>query len=213
MCRPGPDPTPETLNDRSAQRFYLTNPIEQRFEEAGIPGLTAAEKKTYTYTKLIQPIADHKIPLSNKAEREYWKQVTKDGLPIRRLRKGYSWGKDRSGREIGAYKLEDFEQHSAKQAQLAALDILHRQFLSKRRRALASGGELSDREVEEEKIRRKDMAAVNKDLYGEITGSLSNNPEWDDVIPIPHTEPEDALAKIAYPDDYAEGSYHLLRIF
>jgi protein farnesyltransferase/geranylgeranyltransferase type-1 subunit alpha len=167
--------------------------------------LTPAEKKAYTYTRLIQPIANHKIPLSNKSEREYWKQVTKDGLPIRRLGKSYSWGKDKSGRNIGSYQPEEFEQRSIKQAQLVALDILHRQFVSKRHREAASGGDVSNQELQEETTRRKEMAGLSKELYGEIAGSLSSNPEWDDVIPIPHSEPEDALAKIAYPDDYAEG--------
>lgn len=199
------EPIPETLDDRTAQRFYQTNPVEKRFEETGFPGLTPAEKKTYTYTKLIQPVADHKIPLTNKAEREYWKQVTKDGLPIRRLRKGYSWGKDRNGREIGTYQLEDFEQYSVKQARLAASDILHRQFVCRRQNEVASGSDVSTEEIESEKRRRQDMAALSRDLYGEITGSLSNDPEWDDVIPIPLSEPDDALAQIAYPEDYAEG--------
>lgn len=50
------------------------------------------------------------------------------------------------------------------------------------------------------------MAALKRDLYGEITGSLAQDPDWDDVIPIPQNEPEGALAQIAYPDDYAEGT-------
>ena len=49
------------------------------------------------------------------------------------------------------------------------------------------------------------MANLRRDLYGEMAGSLAQDPEWDDVIPIPQDEPEDALAKIAYPEDYAEG--------
>ncbi|KAH0598631.1 hypothetical protein MHUMG1_03934 [Metarhizium humberi] len=204
-----PGPGPETLNDRTSQRYYQTNPVEKRIEEAGFTGLTPAEKKVYSYTKLIQPIADHKIPLSNKTEREYWKQVTKEGLPIRRLRQGYCWGKDKTGHDIGAYQLDKFDQLLIKQAQLAALDIHHRQFLTNRRKAIASGRDLLDEESAQEKSRRKDMATLNKDLYGEITGSLSNNLDWDDVIPIPHSEPDDALSKIAYPDDYAEATSYL----
>lgn len=202
-----PDPLPETVNERTAQRFYQTNPAEKRFEEVGFPGLTPAEKKSYTYTKLILPVADHKVSLSGKAEREYWKQVTKDGLPIRRLRKGYTWGKDRSGRDVGSLKPEDVEKRTIKQARLTALDILHRQFLSKRQQSLANGSDLSDSEKDEEHKRRAEMSELKRDLYGEITGSLTNNSEWDDVIPILHTEPDDALARIAYPDDYAEGGF------
>lgn len=145
------------------------------------------------------------MPLSSKTEREFWKQVTKEGLPIRRLRKDYSWGKDRSGRDFGSYKLEDFEERSLKQARLTALDILHRSFLAKRDIARRSAVDVAPEDIEDEKKRRKNMAALTRELYGQIAGPLANDPDWDDVVPIPQHEPEDALAKIAYPDDYAEG--------
>lgn len=87
------------------------------------------------------------------------------------------------------------------------LRIQHRQFLTKRDLAAKDQGaaELSIDEFEEEKGRRKKMAALQRDLYGTITGSLANDPEWDDVIPIPQNQIEGELAEIAYPDDYAEG--------
>ena len=203
-----PDPPPETVAERSTQRFYQTNPLEKRFEEVGLQGLTPAEKKTYTLAKLIIPVSQDKVPLSVKAEREYWKNVQREGLPIRRLRKDYSWGADKSGRDIGTYKPEDFEQRRLKQARLAALDLLHRQFLTKRDVAKRQQGavDISEDDIEEEKERRKNMASLRRELYGEYTGSLAQDPTWDDVIPIPQNEPEGALAKIAYPDDYAEGT-------
>ncbi|KAG6007229.1 hypothetical protein E4U21_006248 [Claviceps maximensis] len=203
------EPTPETVGERTIQRFYQTNPTERRFEEVGFPGLTSQERTAYTHTKLILPVADRRVPLSNKAEREYWKQVNKDGLPIRRLRKDYDWGKDKSGRDIGTYKLEDLQLRTLKHARLSALDILHRQFLLKRQTSRANDGQLSEQDIIEEKTRRKEMSALKRELYGEMTSSLANDPEWDDVIPIPHSEPADALAKIAYPDDYAEGVSYL----
>lgn len=49
------------------------------------------------------------------------------------------------------------------------------------------------------------MSSLRRDLYGEQTGTLAQDPTWDDVIPIPLDEPEGALAQIAYPEDYAEG--------
>ena len=64
---------------------------------------------------------------------------------------------------------------------------------------------LCENEVEEEKKRRAQMAALREELYGDRTGSYALDPEWDDVEPIPHAEPEGALAAIAYPEDYAEG--------
>jgi len=147
------------------------------------------------------------VPLTNKTEREFWKQVTKEALPVRRLAKRYSWGTDRSGRDFGSYKLEEFQQRSLKQARLTALDILHRGFLAKRDLAHRQGTELDAADIEDEKKRRIEMATLKRELYGEITGPLANDPEWDDVIPISQNEPEDALAKIAYPDDYAEGKW------
>lgn len=53
------------------------------------------------------------------------------------------------------------------------------------------------------------MAALRRDLYGEQTGTLAKDPLWDDVIPIPQDEPEGALARIAYPDSYAEAISYL----
>jgi protein farnesyltransferase/geranylgeranyltransferase type-1 subunit alpha len=36
-------------------------------------------------------------------------------------------------------------------------------------------------------------------------GDYESNPIWDDVIPIPQDDGENALAAIAYTDEYAEG--------
>ncbi|POR38105.1 Protein farnesyltransferase/geranylgeranyltransferase type-1 subunit alpha [Tolypocladium paradoxum] len=204
-----PEPAAQTVDERTRQRFYQTNPVEKRFEEVGFPGLTPAEKKTYIHSRLLLPVAGHKVPLSSKTEREVWRQVTKEGLPIRRLRKDYSWGKDRIGRDFGSYKLEDFEQRSLKQARLTALDILHRSFIAKRDLARRNAVDVAPEDIEDERKRRKDMAVLKRELYGEITGPLANDPDWDDVIPIPQNEPDDALAKIAYPDDYAEAVSYL----
>lgn len=147
------------------------------------------------------------MPLSNKAEREYWKSVTKEALPIRRLRKDYDWGKDRRGRELSSYKIGEFEQRSLRCAKLTALDLLHRQFLAKREKAAKEGTAVSDEDIAKERARRREMAALSTELYGAQTGSLAQDPAWDDVIPIPLNEPEGALAQIAYPDKYAEGMF------
>ncbi|KAH7264484.1 hypothetical protein B0J15DRAFT_490927 [Fusarium solani] len=201
-----PEPPPDTVSQRSEQRFFQTNPIEQRRQQVGLASLSPAEKKTFTHTNLILPVANRRVPLSNRSERDFWKFVTKEGLPIRRLPRDYAWGKDRSGRDIGTYSPDELEQRGLKHAKLTSLQIQHRQFLKKREIA---GGEVSEEEVAKEKTRRKAMAALKRDLYGEITGALAQDPEWDDVIPIPQNEPEDALAQIAYPDDYAEAVSYL----
>ncbi|TFB04098.1 Protein farnesyltransferase/geranylgeranyltransferase type-1 subunit alpha [Trichoderma ghanense] len=206
-----PEATPETVGERSKQRFYQTNPVQKRFEEVGFPGLTPAEKKTYAHANLILPVANRLVSLSNKTDREYWKHVAKEGLPCRRLKNGYRWGEDKHGRDIGTYRLDELKKRTLSQARLTALDVLHRQFLARREAAAArgEGGEISPEELDEEKKRRKEMAELKRELYGEIPGPLASDPEWDDVAPIPQTEPEDALARIAYPDEYAEAVSYL----
>ncbi|KAI1040241.1 hypothetical protein LB505_005372 [Fusarium chuoi] len=200
--RAAPESPPDTIAQRSQQRFFQTNPVENRRQQVGLSALTPAEKKTYAHVNLIHPAVNRRVPFSNKTEREFWKFVTKEGLPIRRLPRDYAWGKDRSGRDIGTYSPNELEQRTLKHAKLTSLQIQHRQFLKKREKQL----EVTTEEIAAEKTRRKAMAALKRDLYGEITGSLAQDPDWDDVIPIPQNEPEGALAQIAYPDDYAEGT-------
>jgi protein farnesyltransferase/geranylgeranyltransferase type-1 subunit alpha len=62
----------------------------------------------------------------------------------------------------------------------------------------------------EETRRRKEMAALKRELYGAEVGregKLAMDPEWDGVEPVVLEEPEGALATIAYPAEYAEGEF------
>ncbi|OAA56404.1 protein farnesyltransferase [Cordyceps fumosorosea ARSEF 2679] len=205
---------PSTVADRTRERFHATNPLASRVQTSGLSSLTAAEKKTFVYSQLLQPVAQQRVPLSNKTEREFWKAIAKEGLPIRRLRPSgdYIWGPDKAGRDVGSYSLAEHETRSAKQARLTALRLLSQQYRTKRdlaRHSGAKGDDVTAEETETEKTRRKEMAALNRELYGDITGALASDPEWDDVVPIVHNEPEDAIARIAYPDDYAEAVAYL----
>lgn len=53
------------------------------------------------------------------------------------------------------------------------------------------------------------MAALRSDLYGTRAGAYATDPTWDDVVPVALSEPDGALAAIAYPDDYAEAISYL----
>ncbi|WQF79550.1 hypothetical protein CDEST_04564 [Colletotrichum destructivum] len=213
---------PKTINERSTQRYYQTNPHERKREAAGgLHNLTLAERQSWVNATLVRHVANKEIYLTNKAEREFWKQVNRESPPIRRLdrrktEKGaavvYDWGNDKNGRDIGEYPLEQFAARAAKQAQLTALEILHRRFLQRREFARdsvkdATTGEIAQitkEDIQEETQRRRDMSAIRKDLYGDKMGPYATDPEWDDVVPIPAEEPTGALATIAYPEDYAE---------
>ncbi|KAK1599427.1 prenyltransferase alpha subunit [Colletotrichum navitas] len=216
-----PEP-PKTVNERSLQRYYQTNPHERKREEAGgLHSLTPAERQSWVNATLVRRVANKDIYLTNKAEREFWKQANRESPPIRRLdrhktEKGaavvYDWGKDKNGRDVGEYSLEQFAARAAKQAQLTALGVLHRRFLQRREFARngvtdATTGEvthITQEDIQEETQRRREMSAIRKELYGDKMGPYATDPEWDDVVPIPADEPEGALATIAYPEDYAE---------
>ncbi|KAI8207593.1 hypothetical protein K4K53_000836 [Colletotrichum sp. SAR 10_77] len=212
---------PKTINERSFQRYHQTNPHERRREEAGgLHALSPAERQSWVNASLVRRVANREFFLTNKAEREFWKQISRESPPIRRLEKPrsaeqkvvYDWGKDKNGRDLGDYPIDQFTVRAAKQAQLTALEVLHRRFLQRREFArdgvpdAAEGKvtEIMQEDIDEERKRRREMAALRKELYGEKMGPYATDPEWDDVVPIPAEEPEGALATIAYPEDYAE---------
>ena len=125
----------------------------------------------------------------------------------------FTWGRDRFGADLGDSTPEQLEKRSERALQLSALEIQHSAFLEKKERekgkwldsktneAVAATAD----EVEEEKLRRKEIARLRMELYGERTGEYGTDPAWDDIIPMPIEEPEGALAAIAYPEEYAEG--------
>ncbi|ROT43719.1 prenyltransferase [Sodiomyces alkalinus F11] len=217
-------PPPKTANERTAQRYYQTNPCEKRREEVGLHGLTPTERQTWANAFFLPLIVSKEVLLSHKSDREFWKQVGKESLPVRRLSRArkqhHAWGRDRHGRDVGELSPEDFDRRSLQQARLAALEALHSRFVQRRELAglrltrpgssdSAAHEDVTPEEVEEDRQRRKEMAALKSELYGEKMGTYAQDPEWDDVTPIPADEPEGALAAIAYPDDYAEAISYL----
>lgn len=125
----------------------------------------------------------------------------------------YSWGRDRFGADLGEYPPEQFAKRSERALQLAALEVQRSAFLEKRERARGKWVDpaanevvaVTLEEIDEERLRRKEIAALRMELYGERTGAYGTDPDWDDVIPMPVEDGEGALAAIAYPEDYAEG--------
>lgn len=99
--------------------------------------------------------------------------------------------------------------------QLAALEVQRSAFSDKREREREKWADpktkelvaVTPDEIEEEKLRRKEIARLRMELYGERMGAYALNPAWDDVVPIPVEDGEGALAAIAYPEDYAEGLF------
>lgn len=57
-------------------------------------------------------------------------------------------------------------------------------------------------DVRKERERRKKMA----ELEGERLGVYTGEPDWDDIDSIPQDDGKDALAAIAYTEEYSEGT-------
>ncbi|KAM0328506.1 hypothetical protein ACHAQA_004913 [Verticillium albo-atrum] len=207
-------PPPATANEQTAHRFYATNPVEHRREQAGLHALTPAERQTWVNAAFLPRVAARQVHLANKADREFWKQVNRESLPARRLarpQKSHAWGQDRHGRDLGDLPLDQFADRTLQQARLSALEALHRRFLQRRefadRGIQAPDGtayEVTQQDIDEEKTRRRTMAELKDALYGEKMGPYATDPAWDDVVPVPSDEPEGSLAAIAYPEHYAE---------
>ncbi|KAI0122991.1 prenyltransferase alpha subunit [Xylariales sp. AK1849] len=203
---------PQTVFQRAQQVYEATNPYQAAREKHGLHGLSTVERTGYINSEYV---ANGTVDqLSKKAQKELWKQVNESNTPTRKLPKPSLgiWGKDKYGRNIGDYNTEQFEDRRSKERMLFFSLSDSQTFREKRyaaKKKLVNGltGEqstLEDSDIEAERERRKMISALKEDLYGNKMGPYSTDPGWDDVIPIPQTEPEGALASIAYPEDYAE---------
>lgn len=93
--------------------------------------------------------------------------------------------------------MKEYEGYLAVRRQVAKLTRESEKFRERRDRK-----QLSEGETEDERSRRKLIGG----LSGKKMGRYEGDPDWDDVVPIPQDDGENALAAIAYTDEYAEGT-------
>ncbi|KAI1816736.1 prenyltransferase alpha subunit [Poronia punctata] len=209
---------PRTVRELAWQRYWTANPLQKIVEEKGYGSLSPTDKRTYLSLNLARNTQEVE-QLSKKGQRELWKQLSDANVPLRSAvrPKDDQWGRDKDGRDIGDYTLEEFAAYEQKKLRLNHLRLESRLFETDRAWATSELTDsltgkvytLSEGDIEAEKKRREEMALLNEELYGTTVGSFAKDPEWDDVIPIPLAEPEGALAVIAYPEDYAEAMSYL----
>jgi protein farnesyltransferase/geranylgeranyltransferase type-1 subunit alpha len=137
----------------------------------------------------------------DKEQTEFWKQCEAHKVPIP-LPKPKDLGRDIRGREIGNYSVEEYNGYLRVQREIRGLKRESEKFREKRR----LGKEITEADFEDERSRRKLIGG----LQGNKMGKYEGDPEWDDVVPIPQDDGENALAAIAYTDEYAEGISTLL---
>lgn len=215
-----PQAPPSSVNERTEQRYAESRPYDAIRAEAGVDGLSSAQQSAWVSSRFARS-APARDQLGTKAHRDLWRRVNDASLPVRALKnkKGnngryHDWGRDKAGRDVGEYTIESFDARTSRRITLTALGVSSTAFREKRERAKRGITDpltdeptvLCENEVDEERQRRAEMAALRAELYGERTGSYAQDPEWDDVEPLPLDEPKEALAAIAYPDDYAEGT-------
>ncbi|KAI1254350.1 hypothetical protein MGN70_004747 [Eutypa lata] len=214
-----PQPPPRTPNERSWQLYYATNPYQKEFEELGPHGMSPAARLAHAYSSYVKPGAAD--VLSKKAQKDLWKQASELNLPLRNLPRPepFRFGRDKNGRDLGDYPIEEFDAYRAKRSRLSSLESASDRFRTHREKQEVGvvdweTGEkveytVTEEDTQAERLRRKEMADLRKDLFGQKTASYALDPEWDDVTPIPQVEPEGALAAIAYPEDFAESMSYL----
>ncbi|KAI2463372.1 protein prenylyltransferase [Annulohypoxylon bovei var. microspora] len=214
-----PPKKPQTIRELGWQWYYDTNPYQKAYEQLGLDGMTPADRQAYLNQEYLKPGLAK--TLSNKAQKELWKQLNEASVPLRNLPRprDNQWGRDKNGRDLGDYTVEEYEAYSAKAVKLLFLSEKSWDFRRKHARARkADRFPLSDTEkhlilneedIEVERARRKEMAQLKQELYGAKSDPYALNPEWDDVVPIPQVEAEGALAAIAYPEEYAEAMSYL----
>ncbi|CCC09079.1 hypothetical protein SMACR_03092 [Sordaria macrospora] len=217
---------PTTVLERSQQRYEKTRPFEAARRQHGLSKLSKEDQKGWICDQLLHltnrlPAASRARLLSPKASKEIWWTINGTNSIVRGLKQQpkahTTWGTDRNGHDVGSYSIERFDERIKKRAALTALQVSSRVFrenVEREKRGFVdarSGQEIivTEREIDEEKVRRSKMTALKKELYGEITGKLASSVDWEDVVPTPHEEPEGALAAIAYPAEYAEAMSYL----
>ncbi|RWA03353.1 hypothetical protein EKO27_g11751 [Xylaria grammica] len=208
----------QTIREFVWQQYWSANPIHKIVEEQGLDSLSPADKQTYLNLELVRNTDKVKY-LSKKSQRELWKQLSEANVPLRGAPRPRDdqWGRDKKGRDIGDYTLEEYAVYEQKKSRISELDLESTFFKRNRDRAHwetknATTGEvyiITEDDVRAERGRRQEMAALRSELYGVTSNPYVNDPEWDDVVPIPQEEPEGAIAAISYAEDYAEAMGYL----
>ncbi|KAJ8130888.1 hypothetical protein O1611_g2744 [Lasiodiplodia mahajangana] len=209
---------PQTVRELEWQRYWSTNPLHKIVEEQGFAKLSPADKRTYLNLELVRN-PGQVDKLSKKGQRELWKQLSDANIPLRGTPRPRDdqWGYDKNGRNIGDYTLEEYGVYEQKKSRISELHLESTFFKVNRERSdLKTKNEatgeiytLTKDDIEAEKARRQEMAGLRNELYGVKPNSYAQDPDWDDVVPIPQEEPEGALSAIAYADDYAEAMSYL----
>ncbi|KAL2197428.1 hypothetical protein P885DRAFT_35640 [Corynascus similis CBS 632.67] len=217
---------PQTVRDRSQARFALA-PLPQADQVAWLAARIAsrlAARPALSSSSITSSgtaaVARLTCGGGPKTLKDVWRIVNERSVPLRaRKLKGSKVGLQEEEERL---RVSEFEARWEKKVVLSCLAVESRCFRARRERERRGQAEertgeavvVTEQEVFDETRRRREMAALRKELLysdgaGYKDGKLAADPEWDDVEPVVLEEPEGALAAIAYPAHYAEAMAYL----
>lgn len=194
--------------------------------------MTEAEQKQYSYYILLE--AGAYKSWSAKEQAELLKECEKHKVPLPRP-STVPVGKDRNGKKLEDYTVEDYEKYLKLQKHLKLLKQQSDEFRTrwlKGRYKIAESREdnigikerharpeldyetyvvaiqrpLTQKDIDEEKQRRAEIHFIET---GKKMTRYAQDPAWDDITPIPQDDGPAPLAAIAYTDEYAEAIAYL----
>ncbi|KAI9742243.1 MAG: CAAX geranylgeranyltransferase alpha subunit [Claussenomyces sp. TS43310] len=230
-----PAPEPKTIGEKLQADYLASRPLQVLRDTKGWENLTQAEKLSYSYFRFLESRAY--LSWGPQQQKELLASCEKLKIP-QPLPKPIPLGKDRKGRNLEDYTIEEYKRWSEEQYEIVYLREKSQAFRSRARyaksialreksRAREGDKELSQkpapgltdpsrqdtfrRPVTEEDILEEKLRRVKiAKMDGKNTcGKYEGDPAWDDVTPIPQDDGEQPLAAIAYTDEYAEAISYL----
>jgi hypothetical protein len=192
-----------TVREKKIAEYQASRP----YENVDDTKLTAAQRLNKAYSGLAA--SGNWEKLSEAQQKEFHKHFDKEKIPWPIPKWQHEWDllqlekKDFRGKVLGTYTIAEWKVRE--KGERAKESLEHSSFTFKLQKMATDsvGADISAEEVQAERERRQKLAA----LEGKRVGRYRGDPLWDDVIPIPQDEGKDALAAIAYTDEYAEGMF------
>jgi protein farnesyltransferase/geranylgeranyltransferase type-1 subunit alpha len=208
------------------------------YDIKGWDGLSATEKTAYSYYSFLESGVYR--TWGAQQQKDFAKLVSQFKIPTP-LPSLLPLGKDRKGRNLEDYTIEEYEAYQREQEQLRTWKWESENFRERweeqgcKVTTEPNAAEGSIKSLHQYKAGSFDIEKTLAELRRPLTErdvqeererrteisqlekgkkmtKYAGDPVWDDVVPIPQDDGENPLAAIAYTDEYAEGTWFLFWI-
>ena len=188
-----------TILDKIKSDYEASRPLETLLKTKPYTKFTPAQQAQYATFVLLESGAYRYFTDTQRNEFEKIVEKEKIPYPISKARFELQLqklkGRDNRNRILSTLKIHEYREWEEEQRELSKLK--EDSWLFRR-----SEKESKTKELIEKEIKRRIIIAK---MEGKTLGRYSQDPAWDDVIPITQDDGENALAAIAYTQEYAEG--------